>query len=80
MNYRIGLLFIIFSLFFSHAVAQCGIENTAFKAGEKLDYDLHFNWKFVWLKVGSATMQTTQSTFEGQPVYKASLEIGRAHV
>ena len=73
MNYRIGLLFIIFSLFFSHAVAQCGIENTAFQAGEKLDYDLHFNWKFVWLKVGSATMQTTQSTFEGQPVYKASL-------
>ena len=26
------------------SMAQCGIENTAFQAGEKLDYDLHFNW------------------------------------
>lgn len=69
----IGLSFIIYHLSFSPAGAQCGIENTAFQVGEKLDYDLHFNWKFVWLKVGSATMQTTQSTFEGQPVYKASL-------
>jgi hypothetical protein len=55
------------------AQAQCGIENSAFQAGEKLDYDLHFNWKFVWLKVGSATMQTTSSTYEGEPVYKTSL-------
>ena len=66
--------FFIFSFLFSaSASAQCGIENTAFQAGEKLEYDLHFNWKFVWLKVGSATMQTTQSTYEGKPVYKASL-------
>ena len=58
---------------FSGALAQCGIDNTAFQAGEKLDYDLHFNWKFVWLKVGSATMQTTMSTYHGQPAYNASL-------
>ena len=29
------------------AVAQCGIENTAFKSGELLSYDLYFNWKFI---------------------------------
>ena len=69
----IGLAFIICNLSFSPAGAQCGIDNTAFQAGEKLDYDLHFNWKFVWFKVGSATMQTSQSTYEGVPVFKTSL-------
>ncbi len=69
----ISLSFVICHLSFSTAIAQCGIENTAFQAGEKLDYDLHFNWKFVWLKVGSATMQTTLSTYEGEPVFKTSL-------
>ena len=60
---------------FQHSAcsAQCGIENTAFQAGEILNYDLHFNWKFVWFKVGSATMETNLSTYEGKPVYKTSL-------
>ena len=43
------------------ANAQCGIENKAFKSGEYLSYDLYFNWKFVWVKAGSASMCTVQS-------------------
>ena len=71
----IGLSFVICCLSFGQAVAQskCGIENTAFQAGELLNYDLYFNWKFVWLKVGSASMETTTDTHEGKPVYKTSL-------
>ena len=70
---RVVTILIAYHLSLITSMAQCGIENTSFQAGEKLEYDLHFNWKFVWLKVGSATMQTTQSTYEGQPVYKTSL-------
>jgi len=40
------------------AHAQCGIANTAFKSGESLEYDLYFNWQFIWVKVGSAQMDT----------------------
>ena len=47
--------------------AQCGIENTAFKSGEFLGYDLYFNWKFVWVKVGTASMSTVKSRYQGQP-------------
>ena len=52
------LLLILFTIQCSlfTAFAQCGIENTAFKSGEELDYDLYFNWKFVWVKVGSASI------------------------
>lgn len=55
------------------AQSQCGIENKAFKAGEFLAYDLYFNWQFVWVKVGAASMSTVMSTYEGLPAYRTSL-------
>ena len=59
--WMVALLFIFHcSLFTGSAAAQCGIENTAFKSGEFLAYDLYFNWKFVWVKVGTASMSTVK--------------------
>jgi len=57
----------------TQAQSQCGIENTAFKAGEFLAYDLYFNWQFVWVKVGAASMSTVMSTYDGKPAYRTSL-------
>ena len=53
--------------------SQCGINNTAFKSGEFLAYDLYFNWQFVWVKVGAASMSTVMSTYNGTPAYRTSL-------
>ena len=53
--------------------AQCGIENFAFKSGEFLSYDLYFNWKFVWVKVGTASMSTVQTRYKGQNAFRSSL-------
>ena len=53
--------------------AQCPAENTAFRAGEMLNYDLFFNWKFIWLSAGTATMSVSATTFEGQPAYRTHL-------
>lgn len=55
------------------AQSQCGINNTAFKSGEFLAYDLYFNWQFVWVKVGAASMSTVMSTYNGEPAYRTSL-------
>jgi len=57
----------------SPAKAQCGIENTSFQSGEFLAYDLYFNWKFVWLKVGSASMSTVKSIYDGKEAFRTSL-------
>jgi hypothetical protein len=71
------LSLILYHLALSHAVAQnCGIENTAFQSGERLSYDLYFNWKFVWVKVGKATMNTDLTSFQGKRAYKSSLVTG----
>lgn len=55
------------------AGAQCTSSNTAFKSGETLIYDLYFNWKFVWMKVGTASMNTTQTTYRGEPAWRTYL-------
>ena len=34
-------------LSFTSLHAQCPRENTAFKAGEQLTYDLYFHWNFI---------------------------------
>ena len=55
------------------AFAQCSAENTAFNAGEELTYDLFFNWKFVWVSAGSATMNINKTKWEGRSAYKSHL-------
>ncbi len=55
------------------ASAQCTFRNTAFKSGEFLTYNLYYNWKFVWVKAGNASMSIIQSTRNGKPAYRGSL-------
>ena len=70
---KIILMVCIMCSFVITTKAQCGIENTAFKSGEELSYDLYFNWKFIWLKVGTAQMDTKMTKFEGKDAWKSYL-------
>ena len=55
------------------AQAQCTAENTAFKSGEHVMYDLYFNWKFIWKKVGLASLTTNATTYHSKPAYRFNL-------
>lgn len=55
------------------ASAQCTFRNDAFLPGEFLSYNLYYNWKFVWVKAGSASMYVVKSTYDGRQAYRASL-------
>lgn len=68
-----SLLFFLFTILTLDAHAQCGIENKAFANGEFVSYDLYFNWKFVWWKVGTASMSTVTSNYKGQDGFRCSL-------
>lgn len=67
----------IFTLFLFFAVigtsAQCTFRNTAFKSGEFLSYNLYYNWKFIWVKAGTASMYTVGTSYKGVPAYRSSL-------
>ncbi len=55
------------------ATAQCPIQNTAFSAGEDLQYQLYFNWKFIWLKAGTANLNISRTNYKGQQAYRCHL-------
>ncbi len=57
----------------SRTYAQCESKNDAFQSGETLIYDLYFNWKFIWLKAGTAKMSTVSVDFLSQPCYSTRL-------
>lgn len=59
--------------FSATASAQCAVRNDAFKSGENLTYDLFFNWKFVWIKAGLASMKTFSVPYQGKPALRTSL-------
>ena len=48
---------------FTGLKAQCTAENLAFSAGENLSYKLYFNWKFIWVTVGSANMSIKSTNY-----------------
>lgn len=55
------------------AQAQCTAVNTAFKSGEHVMYDLYFNWKFIWKKVGLASLTINETTYHSNPAYRFNL-------
>lgn len=73
-SHKMKRLFLLFALLLPMMLkAQCGSTNTAFQAGERLGYDLYFNWKFVWIKVGTASLSIDQTTYKNQAAYRATL-------
>ena len=54
--------------------SQCETQNLAFKAGERVTYDLYFNWKFVWVKAGTAQMHISDTKYHGKPAYRTFLQ------
>ena len=69
----LAILMTSFVLATGDAQAQCGSVNNAFSSGETISYDLYFNWKFVWKKVGSASWNIMRTYYNGQPAYKTYL-------
>src|SRR3712207_6848817 len=71
---RIYILLALVSLLTSTNVgAQCTQKNTAFKSGETLSYNLYYNWQFIWIKAGTASLKTVETTYKGQKAYRTSL-------
>lgn len=53
--------------------AQCTIENRAIMGNEFLAYNLYFNWQFVWIPAGTASLSTVETVYRGRKAYRSSL-------
>ncbi len=63
------LLFIFLFACNFFADAQLSNNNKAFRVGEKLEYEIAYNWGFIWLPAGTVTFQLKTDYFQGQNVY-----------
>ena len=72
-KYRIIVIIAVFLFGFSMTKAQCTHPNTAFQSGEFLTYNLYYNWKFVWVKAGTASMSIVKSVYKGDNAFRCSL-------
>lgn len=50
--------------------AQCLSKITSFKEGEKVTYQIYYNWGIIWVAAGEAIFTTEKSTFANKTVYK----------
>lgn len=64
-----SFLVILFTFSFSNAYNQCFSKNTSFYTGEKIVYDVAYNWKFVWVSAGEVFFTVKNSNYKGKPVY-----------
>ena len=68
------LVIILLGIFMAVNVhAQCAAKNEAILPGERLTYELKFNWKFIWVNAGNAEMNLETITYKGKPCYKTEL-------
>ena len=47
----------------------CGIANTAFKAGEQIDFTVYYSVAGIYVPAGSASFTTTLEKLNGKDVY-----------
>ena len=52
MNKIVFILIILIS-FLNKVYSQCKVDEYVFKTGEKLTYNVYYNWGFIWVSAGS---------------------------
>ncbi len=74
MKRIIGIYILFAALFVSTPIGAQRIKQTpAFKSGETLKCNFYFNWKFIWVKAGGASLIIRDTIFNGSPAQYMSL-------
>lgn len=72
-NLIAGLIIFLGAVATVPAHAQCEAKNDAFQSGEHVMYDLYFNWKFIWVKAGIASLTTNATMYDQKPAWRMNL-------
>lgn len=60
---------IFFLLFIAEVNSQCFDSNYAFQENERLEYEVYYNWGFIWLNAGYVDFKVKTGSYIGRPVY-----------
>ena len=65
-------IFFLSSTFCFSQQSSCDFSNDVFKAGEKITYEIFYNWGVIWVGAGEANFTTELITQNKKPYYKFS--------
>lgn len=63
---------------FSFLNAQCYVNNTSFQFGEKITYQVYYNWAFIWLNAGEVYFHVNEEKVDNKTVYHFD-SFGKSH-
>ncbi len=69
------LMLSIFLLFTMGVSGQCKVPNNAFTSGEKITYDLYFNYGIINARAGKGTLSVTDANYRGMNAYKTVMTL-----
>ncbi len=72
MNIKSLLLLVSQTIAICSLSAQCKPQVWSFKSGEKLKYDIVYNWGFIWVDAGRVEFKAQKEWLNGQTVYHLS--------
>ena len=67
LRFLITVLFVFYC--FIGGKAQCISRNTSFNIGEKIVYDVAYNWQFVWISAGEVAFMVKPANYKGKKVF-----------
>ena len=67
------LLIALCLLYPSILSGQCNLETSFFSVNERLNFDVYFNWKFVWVKAADAEIKSYSTAYKGTNAYRTIL-------
>ena len=63
-------LLIIISLYFAgNCFSQCYLNDSAYKVGEVIEYEVYYNWGFIWLNAGWVRFQVKPAQYNNRDCY-----------
>ncbi|PKP18770.1 MAG: DUF3108 domain-containing protein [Bacteroidetes bacterium HGW-Bacteroidetes-21] len=65
-----GLILLIVLLWAFRSEAQCYSNNTTFKNGERISYNIWYQWGPVWVEAGTARFHSDSMMYNNQPAYR----------
>lgn len=66
---RSSFIILLFLILFQKAGGQCFKGNTAFTAGEKISYDISYNWGPIWVDAGLVTFSVEKEPYAGKEAW-----------
>ncbi len=67
---RVLAVVFCFALFIFKSVAQpCQVKQIPFSSGEKITYEVYYNWGFIWVSAGWVYFRANQDYYNGMATY-----------